>query len=227
MNDASRIVIVGLGGVGTHIAPVLCQYLTYEQPDLPVFFIDGDKFESRNAQRQVFTSLGNKAEVTAEQLRKDFPELSIESKTRFITDENVYIYIPERSIVFCCVDNHASRKLLSDHCGSLKNAVLISGGNEFDDGNIQVYIREGGKNLTPPLTYLHPEIARPKDRNPAELDCMELAAAGTPQLIFANVKVSTEMLCAFWVVTKKQVMFSEIYFDLKTGAQRPILRKED
>lgn len=226
MKSISRIVIVGLGGVGTRIAPILCQYLAYEQPNLPVFLIDGDKFEPKNAQRQVFASLGNKAEVTVESLRKDFPELSIEAKTQFVTDENVYIYIPEGSCVFCCVDNHASRKLLSDHCGSLENVILISGGNEFDDGNIQVYIRSGGKNITPPLTHLHPEIARPKDRNPAELDCMELAAAGTPQLIFANVKVATEMLCTFWVVTKKNVVFSEIYFDLKTGAQRPTLRKE-
>ncbi|MBI2473472.1 ThiF family adenylyltransferase [Candidatus Uhrbacteria bacterium] len=226
MKHISRIVIVGLGGVGTRIAPILCQYLTYEQPGLPVFLIDGDKFEPKNAQRQIFTSLGNKAEVTAGQLRKDFPELSIEAKTQFVTDDNVYIYIPEGSLVFCCVDNHASRKLLSEHCRSLENTTLISGGNEFDDGNIQVYIRESGKNLTPPLTHLHPEIMRPKDRNPAELDCMELSAAGTPQLIFANVKVATEMLCAFWVVTKKEVVFSEVYFDLKTGAQRPILRKE-
>ncbi len=50
-----------------------------------------------------------------------------------------------------------------------------------------------------------------------------------PDALLATIvctTTATEMLCAFWVVTAKQVVFSEVYFDLKTGAQRPILRKE-
>ena len=151
----------------------------------------------------------------------------IEAKTRFVTADNVFVYIPEGSCVFCGVDNHASRKLLSDHCSTLQDVILISGGNDFDDGNVQVYIRRDGKDVTVPLTHLHPEIEFPKDKNPAELDCMQLAATGTPQLLFANLKVSTEMLCAFWAVTEKAVSYSEVYFDLKTGAQRPILRGKE
>jgi len=219
-----RVVIVGLGGVGTRLAPVLCQYLTYKSPTTQVVLIDGDNFEPRNAERQVFAQIGNKAEVTAAQAQAEFTQLTIEAKPRFLTQDNVFVFIKEGDIVFCGVDNHASRKLLSDHCGTLSDVTLISGGNDFDDGNVQVYIRRSGKNFTVPLTHLHPEIEFPKDKNPAELDCMQLAATGTPQLIFANLKVATEMLCAFWAVTEKGVTYNEVYFDLKTGAQRPVLR---
>jgi molybdopterin/thiamine biosynthesis adenylyltransferase len=220
-----NVVIVGLGGVGTRLAQPLCQYLVYKHPDSRVILIDGDNFEPRNAERQVFTELGNKAEVTSAELQIAFPNLKIEAKSRFLTEDNVFVYVQEDSCVFCCVDNHASRKLLSDHCGELDNVVLISGGNDFDDGNIQVYIRKDGKDVTDPLTHLHSEIAHPKDKNPAELSCEQRAATGTPQLLFANLKVASEMANAFYVVTVKGVVYNELYFDLKTGAQRPILRK--
>ncbi len=225
--EVQNIVIVGLGGVGTRLAQPLCQYLAYRSPKTIVTLIDGDNFEPKNADRQVFTELGNKAEVTAAQLTTLFPNLTIEAKAKFLTEDNIFVFVQEGSFVFCCVDNHASRKLLSEHCGWLENAVLISGGNDFDDGNVQVYIRRSGKDVTDPLTHLHPEIAQPKDKNPAELSCEERAAAGTPQLIFANLKVASEMANAFYAVTEKGVVYNELYFDLKTGAQRPIMRRKE
>lgn len=226
MINVKHIVIVGIGGVGSRIAQVICQYLAYQESKPVITLIDGDNYEPKNADRQIFSKLGNKAEVTAELLTEQYPNLTIQSKYRYISEDNAFVYVQEDSIVFCCVDNHASRKLLSDHCGWLDNAVLISGGNDYDDGNVQVYVRVEGKNITPPITYQHPEIAEPADKNPAELSCEEIAATSSPQLIFANLKVASEMLNAFWVVTQKKKLYSELYFDLKTGAQRAINRKE-
>jgi molybdopterin/thiamine biosynthesis adenylyltransferase len=212
--------------VGTRLSQVVCQYLAHQKTKVTVTLIDGDNFEPKNADRQVFGKLGNKAEVTAERLVEEYPNLTISTKNRYVTEENAFVYIQENSVVFCCVDNHASRKLLSEHCAWLENAVLISGGNDYHDGNVQVFIREKGKNLTPPITYLHPEIAEPADKNPAELSCEELAATSSPQLIFANLKVATEMGILFWLLTERSIPFSELYFDLTTGAQRAINRKE-
>jgi len=220
-----RVVVVGLGGGGTFLVQPLCRYLAYSAPETQVVLIDGDNFEPKNAERQIFTALGNKADVTAAHLRPQFSQLQIETKPRYVTEDNVYLYIKEGDCVFSCVDNHASRKLLSDHCSTLEDVVLISGGNEFDDGNVRMYIRRQGKDLFPPLTHQHPEIQHPTDRNPAELDCLQLAATGSPQLIFANLKAATEMVCLFWVVcTNDDPTYNEVYFDLKTGAQRPVRR---
>jgi len=227
MTEIKNVIFVGLGGVGKRLAEPLCQYLLYNSPKTLVTLIDGDTYEPQNAERQMFSELGNKAEVTAQELKLLFPKLAIEAKPKFLTEDNVFVFVPEGSFVFCCVDNHASRKLLSDHCGELEEAVLISGGNDFDDGNVQVYIRHRGKDVTDPLTHLHKEIAEPKDRNPAELTCEERAAAGTPQLIFSNLKVASEMANAFYVVTERGVAYNELYFDIKTGAQRPVMRRKE
>ncbi len=224
--DVRRVVIVGLGGIGTHVAPPLARYLRQKYPQVQLVLVDGDQYEPKNEARQEFDALGNKAEVTAARLKRLLPELSVDAKPRFITADNAFVLIPEGSVVFSCVDNHATRKLLSDHCATLKDVTLISGGNGFDDGNVQVYIRRGKKNLTPPLTYLHPEIQKPTDRNPDELSCEVRSALGTPQLAFANLTAAANMANAFYVITEIGVVYSELYFDIKNGQQRPVLRTE-
>ena len=70
--------------------------------------------------------------------------------------------IGEGEVVFLMVDNHASRHLVSRHASTLADLSLISGGNDYEDGNVQVYIRQGGLDLTPSLARYHPEIAAPR-----------------------------------------------------------------
>lgn len=221
-----QVKVVGLGGIGTHLIVPLCRYLSNldGNADTSVTLIDGDEFDAKNVDRQNFTVFGNKAMVTAEIMRHSFPTLSVEAKPRYVTEENIFLFIKEGDLVFSCVDNHATRKLLSDYCQNLNNVVLISGGNEYSDGNIQVYVREDGEDVTPPITQFHPEIDKPGDRNPAELSCEELARSGTPQLIFTNFMVAGWMLSAFWLATKGDLKYSEQYFDLETGMTRSIKR---
>jgi len=218
-----QIKIIGIGGVGTHLVVPLCRYLDNlsnlkEKPRITL--IDGDQFEPKNESRQDFYTFGNKAEVTAKRMKKLFPNLEIESKPWYVTNENIFLLIRNKDIVFLCVDNHATRKIVSDFCEQLEEIKLISGGNEYTDGNVQVYIRHQGKNITPPLTYLHPEISNPRDLNPAEMSCEELSVSGAPQLIFTNLLVAAWMLAAFWNITTNKINYSELYFDLETGNSR-------
>lgn len=231
------IKIVGLGGIGSHLVSPLCRYVdaslqSAKKAKEVIVLIDGDSYQARNADRQEFQDIGNKAEVTAQRMRQMFPSLVIEAKPRFVTDENIFLFIEECDTIFLGVDNHATRKLVSDQCQKLKEVVLVSGGNELTDGNVQIYIRKKGKDLTPPLTHLHPEIANPKDHNPAELSCEQLAQAGTPQLIFTNLAVAVHMLSAFWMVNefltgRAELKYAEQYFDLTTGMARSFVRKEE
>jgi hypothetical protein len=122
------------------------------------------------------------------------------------------------------VDNHPSRLLVSTHAGTLKDATLISGGNDFHDGNVQVYVRRDGANLTPSLSRYHPEIAAPRDRNPADLSSEALAAAGAPQLLFANLTVAALMLNAFYAWQQGALGYSEVYCDLLENLTRPVVR---
>lgn len=225
-----RIAIVGLGGIGSNLVEPLCRVLAYSNSDnekIPkrVILIDGKAYKEHNRERQKFSALANKAETTKEWLEPMFTELNIESKPVFVNSDNILALIREGDVIFLGCDNHATRNLVSGHVASLDNALLISGGNELYDGNVQIYERSGGKDITPSLTFQHPEIESPIDRNPAELSCEELAKAGEPQLLVVNLTVATLMLNAFITWLNGFGSYYEIYFDLRTGNVRPVRQK--
>ena len=210
-----EIVVIGLGGVGSLLCERMARYLAYSSGSKEsMLLVDGDSYEVKNFERQDFTQMGNKAEVKAADLKMQFSMLNVSSYPAFVNETNLAQVIKEGTIVFSCVDNHKTRMILSNYCKELQNVTMISGGNDLIDGNVQIYIRQNGKDITPDLCAYHPEIANPDDKLPEEMSCEELAAS-EPQLYFANLGVATIMCWAFYnVVVKKQYEKSEIYFDL-------------
>ena len=219
-----EIKAIGIGGIGCALLPFLCRYLQYAGEPARLTLIDGDRFERGNAARQAFSGLGNKAEVKAGELAREFEALALRSRPEYVTEDNVARLIGEGEVVFLMVDNHASRHLVSRHVSSLADLTLISGGNDYEDGNVQVYIRQGGRDLTPSLARYHPEIADPQDRNPAALSCEELMAAGAPQLLFANLMVASLMLNAFYALRQGRLNYSEVYLDIVQNLSRAVSR---
>jgi molybdopterin/thiamine biosynthesis adenylyltransferase len=219
-----EIKAIGIGGIGCALLPFLCRYLQYLGEGARLTLIDGDAFERANAARQAFPRLGNKAEVKAEELAREFQGLSFRAVPEYVTAENAPRLVRAGDLVFLMVDNHASRRLLSLHAASLSDLTLISGGNDYQDGNVQIYVRQNGLDLTPSLTRYHPEIAAPRDRNPAELSCEELMAAGAPQLLFANLTVASLMLNAFYAWKTGALDYSEVYLDIVKNLARPVTR---
>lgn len=219
-----EIKAIGIGGIGCALLPFLCRYLQYSGDKARITLIDGDRFERGNAARQAFSGLGNKAEVKAGELAREYEALAFRSKPDYVTEDNVARLIGEGEVVFLMVDNHASRHLVSRHASTLADLSLISGGNDYEDGNVQVYIRQGGLDLTPSLARYHPEIAAPQDRNPAAMSCEELMAAGAPQLLFANLMVASLMLNAFYAIREGRLNYSEVYLDIVQNASRAVSR---
>lgn len=211
------ISLIGLGGVGSILAERLCRFLNYAKDlDAEILMVDGDDYEQKNYERQEFTRLGNKADIKATELEMKYPGLRFDSFEAFIDEKNTEEVIKEGDIVFLCVDNHKTRMIVSNYCKELQDVILISGGNDYTDGNVQIYIRKGGTDLTPDLCAYHPEIANPDDKLPQEMSCEQLANSD-PQLYFANLGVATLMCWAFYnVVVREQYERSEVYFDLKT-----------
>jgi molybdopterin/thiamine biosynthesis adenylyltransferase len=215
---------IGIGGIGCALLPFLCRYLQYSESRARLTLIDGDRFERSNAPRQAFSRLGNKAEVKALELAREYEMLSIRAVPEYVTEENVSRLIGAGEVVFLMVDNHASRKLVSGHSATLAETTLISGGNEYEDGNVQIYIRQEGRDLTPSLTRYHLEIAYPQDQNPATMSCKDLMAAGAPQLLFANLMVASVMLNAFYAIRQGRLDYSEVYLDIVGNASRAVSR---
>jgi len=222
------IKLIGVGGIGCALVPFLARYLESESQvtgeAVRITLVDGDDFETRNAARQSFEALGNKAKVKASELARSFPGVSFRAIPEFVTAANLPQLIGPGDLVFLAVDNHATRRVVSRRCEELSDVVLISGGNDLTDGNVQVYVRQNGHDVTSPLTRFHPEIAEPKDKSPAEMSCEELTLAAAPQLLFVNVTVASAMLNVFYAWRSGQLRYGEVYLDVVQGRAQPVAR---
>jgi molybdopterin/thiamine biosynthesis adenylyltransferase len=219
-----EIKVIGIGGIGCALLPYLARYLQASGDPARLILVDGDGFEARNADRQAFPEVGNKAKVKAMELARQFEGLSFRAVPEFATRENVGRIVRSGDVVFLCVDNHATRRLVSDHCQVLAEVTLISGGNDYTDGNVQVYIRSAGRDITLPLTQFHPEIADPRDRSPHEMSCDELLQEAAPQLLFTNLAVASAMLNAFYAWRMGKLQYGEVYLDILEGKAHPVER---
>lgn len=212
-----NIKIIGLGGVGSVLSEKVCRFVEHLQDvQSSITLVDGDAYERKNLERQEFLEFGNKATIKEVELSRKFSGINISHIPYFVNEEIISEVIEENDTVLLGVDNHKTRKLVSDFCKELHDVTLISGGNEFTDGNVQIYVRREGKDLTPDLSSYHPEIQNPVDKSPDEMSCEELSQS-EPQLFFTNLGVATIMCWAFYnVAIKENYKFSEVYFDVLT-----------
>ncbi len=210
-----RVKVIGCGGIAEWLLPLLCMYLQFQLPETEVTILDGDSYESSNRNRQSYKNLQNKAVDKVAILQERFPSLLLRAIPEFITDKNVYQHIEENDIVLVCVDNHASRKLISARCEDLDNVRLISGGNGETKTTVQVYIRKEAEDITPALeTY--PEIAHPEDRRPDQLGCGERAIQ-SPQICITNHFVASQMMAELYRILHEEPLNSEICGDILTN----------
>jgi molybdopterin/thiamine biosynthesis adenylyltransferase len=221
-----KIKVIGAGGIGGWLLEPLAQYLNYCEEQAEITIIDGDKFEDRNMDRQRCQAMENKAVHAANRLTLMFSKVFFRSQNKFVVEDNVVQMIREQDVVFCCVDNHATRKLVSDRCRELRDVVLISGGNNFTDGNVNIYCRENGKDQQRPITEYQPKIADPQDKNPGDLTdaerqgCQEQARSD-PQLLFMNFAIASAMLNVYYAHEQGVANFEQVYVDILQQRMRP------
>lgn len=232
--ENTSVKVIGLGGVGGIVARYGAMFLASLGSSVRLVLIDGDQFEASNATRMYFSGHGNKAAVTRADLIGRFVEspLSLIAVPEYVTPENIGRLIHNGDIVLCCVDNHATRKLINDHCAGLEEVCLISGGNDGVGpdasgrvlrgtyGNVQIYLRHHNEDASPSLTQYHPEIREPADHLPTDQSCTELVAS-VPQVLFANLTTAAALLNALWLYLCGAQHYSELSFDIAEGLMRP------
>ena len=228
MKSTRKIKLIGAGGIGCCLVEPLCRYVSFKSDhSCELTIIDGDRYEEKNRERQKFINCQNKAtEMVA--LNKDFfPKIHFRSKEEYITEDNVVSLIREGDCVMLCVDNHATRKVVSESCSELDNVTLISGGNDYTDGNVIVYIRKDGKDVTKSPIDLYPSIANPKDRNPGTLTDADRQSCHTeafdnPQLVPTNLAAASIMLNCYrlWDLGQYNTSKEQVFFDINTLSQR-------
>ena len=237
LDQLPDVKLIGVGGVGCSVARYGALYLASLDADTRLVLVDGDSFEASNATRMLFGSDGNKAEVVRQDLLSYLGDgrLTIEAISEYVSPGNLQDLIQEGDTVLLAVDNHATRKLVSDFCASRREDIcLISGGNDGvgkdsegrelrgTGGNCQIYIRRGGADVTPSLTEFHGEIEHPRDARPgADASCLRVLET-TPQIAFTNLMAATSMLNALWLYLCGSLHYPELTFDIAEGLMRPI-----
>jgi molybdopterin/thiamine biosynthesis adenylyltransferase len=233
--DDSTFKLVGLGGVGCIVARYLSIFLASLQQPSRLVCADGDHFEPANATRMLFAETGNKARVVVDELRRSFSDsqLCLLAVEEYVSKDNIGRLIQNGDMLLLAVDNHATRKLVSDFCADLADIVLISGGNDGIEvasngvqlrgtyGNCQIYVRRNGQNITPSLSRFHPEIANPTDVPPDEKGCADLLAS-VPQILFTNLTTAAAMLNTLWLQICQARGYCELAFDIADGLMRPV-----
>ncbi len=226
MRRTRKVKVIGAGGIGGHLIEPLARYLSYTEDNCEITVIDGDKFEDRNKERQRFVACENKAEHTVARLKDEFPKVHFRAKGEYVTEDNVITTVREGDTVFLCVDNHATRKLISDRCEELDNVLLLSGGNDYTDGNVIIFGRQNGTDVGRPPTALYPKIAKPEDKNPgvlteAERQGCQREAEAHPQLLFMNLAIASHMLNCYYAHEQGKLNCEQVYADIMTQRARP------
>ena len=231
--DPWRYVLIGLGGIGGRVLRELVPLLHARGARATVLAVDGDTFEERNRDRQLFGRPGRKAEVLVEELAEIYGDrVDLIPVARYVTGRTVAEVIGERSVVFCQPDNNATRAVVARHCTRLRDVLLLTGGNDGVEngkagtyGNVVVYVRRAGRDRTNPPTRYHPELSHPKDKLPTAVGCAAAAAAGAPQLGITNLAVTTALLAAFHAWRAGTLDYEELYLDVALGRMTPVRRE--
>lgn len=226
--------LIGLGGIGSPVAQALAQFLgASASPGHVLYLVDGDVYEEKNRARVAFQGGGNKAISKAHELTLTCGSaVTIIPVPRYVTSRTVHRVIEDRDVVLLAVDNHATRRVVSNRCRRLRDVLLISGGNDgIEDGregtfgNVLIYQRVSGRDITNPLTRHHPEIARPRDKRPDEVGCLALAQSA-PQLLFTNLAVAAGMLGAFYAWLSGRSVWDEVFLDIGQASMRGVRRAQ-
>ena len=215
-----KVVMLGAGGTGAHIAPHLYRLLYALERPVKFIICDGDKVEPKNLVRQNFTQadLGeNKARVIAERyseafgLETSYVPSFIESAERLeelVKPEVIYTgryvhngeggllvreTVPELVILIGAVDNNRSRKLCHEVFLQARDLIYIDSGNGEYTGQIVCGVRRAGKTFYKPVGMLYPEVNDPEDLFPTEVSCAE-ASVSAPQTIVANLMAATAVV---------------------------------
>ena len=241
-----KIVMIGAGGTGGHIAPHL--YRLLRALDRPVRFIvcDGDTVEEKNLVRQNFTKadLGeNKAKVTAERYSNAFG-LETSYVPSFIEDAGTLTgliqpvcwhniqtaedgtvtrdTVPELVILIGAVDNNRSRQLCHEVFMAAEDLIYIDSGNGEYTGQVVCGVRQNGRTVSPPVGLSYPDMFQTDDLFPSEVSCAD-ASVSAPQTIAANLMAATAVVAMVYNIlvlgrsTAEQSTFSTRTVNIRTS----------
>lgn len=239
-----KIIMLGAGGTGGHVAPHLYRLLYSLDRPVKVIIADGDIVEHKNLVRQNFISadLGrNKAQVLAQRYASAFG-MEVQYIPEFIEDEDrlaelvkpdtyqpspySYQRLEGHSILIGAVDNNRSRQLCHQVFQKADNLIYIDSGNGEFTGQVVCGIRRKGRTYYEPIGEIYPDVLTDTDKFPTELSCAE-AALSAPQSIVANIMAATTIVSYLYnILILGSIEVRSVTFSTKTLNLKPIISQK-
>lgn len=227
-SDRYKIMVVGVGGTGSHLVSFLTQLIGNNKSlklKTNIVLIDEDIVEEHNLKTQKFLIddiYKNKAEVLADRYNSVF-DLEIKYVDQYITKENdIYNIISrdrminssEKIIIVGCVDNNKARRILTDAFKNInihRDIIYIDAGNSSGSeelcGQAIVAFREGGiPRLPTPDNYFSLE-----DEVVKEISCGERLASE-----IQNIGANITSACTIFNILNNILSFNVIPGDVFT-----------
>lgn len=239
-----KIIMLGAGGTGGHIAPHLYRLLHTLERSVKIIIADGDIVEQKNLVRQNFIAadLGrNKAQVLAERYSSAFgmetlyvPEFieNIEKLTELVKPD---VYYPSQYsykrleglvILIGAVDNNKSRRLCHQVFQNTDNLIYIDSGNGEYTGQVVCGIRRNGRTFYKPVGDIYPDVLSDTDKFPTELSCAE-AAVSAPQSIASNIMAATAVVSYLYnILVLGNIEVRSVTFSTRTVNLKPIISQQ-
>lgn len=203
----AKVLIVGIGGLGNPVA----LYLAAAGVGT-LYLSDGDHVELTNLQRQIIFNEkdlnSNKADVAAEKLLQQNPEIDIEAIDEMLDLEHCDYYLGQLQVdlVIDCSDNIATRYMLNQACINHKVPLVVGAATGFDGQHLVVDARDEQS-----ACY---QCLFPATQTPPELNCQTSGILGPVLAIVAGM----QSLSALKLLTKNPVKINQLsLFDGITG----------
>lgn len=240
----AKIVQLGAGGTGGHIAPQIYRLLYSLNRPTRYIICDGDVVEEKNLLRQNFSPADrgeNKAKVLAERystvfgLESEYVPSFIEKLDTLLEliqpnawelEEQSHKQTMEMVILLGAVDNNKSRKLCHQAFYQMKDLVYIDSGNGEFSGQVVCGVRRNGHTVFKPIGGVQPELLKDTDKFPSELSCAE-ASVSDPQSMAANITAATAVVnIVYNILALGESLVRQTEFSTRTVKMQTILEKQ-
>ncbi len=153
-NSFPRICFVGLGANSVTL-DMVARELLLRSITTKVTLIDGEDFTLQKATHESLSDIGPKVMVKGAEIEKIFRNLKVKPIYKELWSQNVKKLLDPQDIIIAFTDVNNMKFFLSKYLSERKSGILITGGvHTYGDGGfIRVYIRDKGRNITPPIEY--------------------------------------------------------------------------
>jgi len=231
-----KVMVIGCGGTGAYVAASLARFLKGidESSRAVMVLADGDIVEEKNLERQHFIAqdLGrNKAEVLADRYSAAFGLNMVTISKEIRSADQISGVLGSDGVVVGCVDNNASRKVISEwfldnpHSSRWNDSgkFWIDSGNEERGGQvvcgyypidvvcgyypIDMDYLDSSSFSMPTVLELYPDLNEDEAKFNSDAGCAENAESA-PQNMMTNVTAATIVMNFLQKVLLKEDMMS-------------------